>query len=206
MEKIFNLIKSADDETLFMLSADIHTLILEVYFSKFWPNKTMEFERSGAALVDKVNALNPTSVLDVGCGYNPYKGKINNLVGIDPYVRQGPDIQQTIYEYYTENKETQHDVVLCMGSINFGPYNKIIQEIDMVDQLTKQGGHQFWRVNPGITHKSESFPLVSLIEWFPWSTEFVHKICDVYGYDIVELEEETNASGDRRIYFHTIKR
>jgi hypothetical protein len=25
------------------------------------------------------------SVLDVGCGYNEFKGKINNLTGLDPY-------------------------------------------------------------------------------------------------------------------------
>lgn len=205
MEKIFNLIKSADDETLFLFSADIHTLILDVYFSKFWPNKTMEFEKSGQALVDKVNQLNPQSVLDIGCGYNPYKGKINNLIGIDPYVRTGPDINQSIYDYFQENKDKQFDVVLCMGSINFGPHNKIVQEIEMVDKLTKVGGHQFWRVNPGITHNNEKFPLVHLIEFFPWSIEFIEKICGIYGYDILELEEETNANGDKRIYFHTVK-
>ena len=29
--------------------------------------------------------MNPDNVVDIGCGFNEFKGKITNLIGIDPY-------------------------------------------------------------------------------------------------------------------------
>jgi predicted nucleic acid-binding Zn-ribbon protein len=58
---------------------------LNAYFSKIWQPDMKKWKYSGLKLVDEVNALNPRSVLDVGCGYNEFKGKIRNLTGIDPY-------------------------------------------------------------------------------------------------------------------------
>ena len=59
--------------------------VLEKYFSKVWQSDTKKYKHSGLTLVDEINNLRPRSVLDVGCGYNEFKGKIDNLLGIDPY-------------------------------------------------------------------------------------------------------------------------
>jgi len=63
----------------------IDNLVLDRYFSKHWANGMKKWKYSGLALVDEVNGLKPRAVLDVGCGYNEFKGKIKNLTGIDPY-------------------------------------------------------------------------------------------------------------------------
>ncbi len=55
---------------------------LNWYFSNIWKGTTHEYIYTGWALVDKVK--DDEWCLDVGCGFNPYKGKIKNLVGIDP--------------------------------------------------------------------------------------------------------------------------
>ena len=47
--------------------------------------ETKKFKYSGLAIIDEVNAMNPDNVIDIGCGYNEFKGKIKNLIGIDPY-------------------------------------------------------------------------------------------------------------------------
>jgi hypothetical protein len=44
-----------------------------------WQQSIDRFPLSGLALVDRVNALAPAVVVDVGCGFNPFKGKIRNL-------------------------------------------------------------------------------------------------------------------------------
>ena len=59
---------------------------MESYFSGKWKDQNFEnLKYSGYQLVDYVNDQKPSSVIDVGCGYNRFKGKINRLVGIDPY-------------------------------------------------------------------------------------------------------------------------
>ena len=50
---------------------------------------------------NEINKLNPRKVLDVGCGYNQFKGRINNLIGIDPY-NNCADYQVDIFEFVDE--------------------------------------------------------------------------------------------------------
>ena len=42
-------------------------------------------------------------VLDVGCGYHPFKGRINNIVGIDPY-NNCADYEVDILDYKVKPK------------------------------------------------------------------------------------------------------
>jgi hypothetical protein len=203
--KIFGLIKEAKDELLWRFTYDVHNLILDKYYSTYWRkwNDTGVMTATGhKPIADKVNKLNPKTVLDVGCGYNEYKPHINcdEFVGIDPY-NDAADVKQGIYEYYQNNKEKQFDVLLVLGSLNFGPYDKLIEEIDVVDKMTVPGGRQYWRVNPGIPHVCPEFPLAELIEFFDWTEEFIKKIANMYGYEIEEFGEEVNKNGDKRYYF-----
>ena len=58
------------------------------FFGEIWQPTTDKYQYSGWALVDLINNENPTAVLDFGCGYNPFKDRIQNLIGIDPYNNQ----------------------------------------------------------------------------------------------------------------------
>ena len=92
-----------------------------------------KWKHSGLALVDQINEMKPRSVLDVGCGYNEFKGKINNLIGIDPYNVRA-DYQVGLMEY---RPQKQFDIIMALGSINFGGRNKIIAEVSKcVNMLT----------------------------------------------------------------------
>jgi hypothetical protein len=202
--KLFGLIKEAPDELLANFVLDVHTLILDKYFSTYWRGDTKDFSHTGhEVLSKKVKEHNPKNILDIGCGYNDYKKYFDGyeFIGIDPY-NDKADLKQGIYQYWHENKEKQFDAVLALGSINFGPYDKILQEVEWVDKLTAPGGRSYWRVNPGIPHNTHpEFPLVDLIEFFEWTEEFIKRIANIYGYVIEEYAEETNHNGDKRIYF-----
>ena len=63
----------------------IHYHVLKKYFTTTWQPITKKYKYSGLSIIDEVNSLNPLKVLDLGCGYNEFKGKINNLIGVDPY-------------------------------------------------------------------------------------------------------------------------
>lgn len=186
----------------------IHELIVGDYFSKYWISNTLGFQKSGSALVDKVNALNPKSVLDVGCGNNQYRDmvKCELFVGIDPY-NDNATIKMSTIEFaqnYREDTE-QFDVVMALGSINFGSREKIYQELAAVDRMLKKGGHLFIRANPGISHKHSDYPLIDLIEFYPWSLDDAAAIASKFGYKLLESSEETNRDGDKRLFFHYYK-
>ena len=83
------------------------------FFGEIWKPRTDDYNHTGWQLVEEVNKLNPKNVLDVGCGYHPFKGRIQNLVGIDPY-NAAADYQIDILEYRVKHK---HDVILALGSI-----------------------------------------------------------------------------------------
>jgi hypothetical protein len=201
--KLFGLIKEAPDELLANFVLDVHTLILDKYFSTYWRGDTKDFSHTGhEVLSKKVKEHNPKNILDIGCGYNDYKKYFDgyDFIGIDPY-NDKADIKQGIYQYSINNKDKQFDAILALGSINYGPYEKIVEEIEMIDKLTSPGGRSYWRVNPGIPYASKDFSMVALIQVFEWTKEFIDKIANIYGYVIEDYAEEINHNGDKRIYF-----
>ena len=103
----------------------IDDAVLHRYFSKVWQSDMKKWKHSGLQLIDEVNKLRPRAVLDVGCGYNEFKGKINYLIGIDPYNDRADVVTNTI-DYKPKEK---FDVILCLGSINFGSQHKIETEV-----------------------------------------------------------------------------
>ena len=111
-------------DTLEQYVEAIDVACLHKYFSKYWENDIKKWKYSGLSLVEEVNSLKPRAVLDVGCGYNEFKGKINNLIGIDPY-NDRADLEVSTLEYRTTQK---FDVIMCLGSVNFGSRDKIIAE------------------------------------------------------------------------------
>ena len=136
----------------------IDDAILDRYFREVWQPETKKFKYSGLKVIDEVNALNPKKVIDIGCGYNEFKGKINNLIGLDPY-NKNADINAKTLDYVTDEK---YDVVLALGSINFGSTDKVFSELEKVVSLTADGGKLFFRVNPGVQHNKPESKWISL--------------------------------------------
>ena len=163
---------------------------LNKYFSKYWQNDMKKWKYSGVQLIDEVNSLKPRAVLDVGCGYNEFKGRIDNLLGIDPY-NDKADLQISTLEYKTAEK---YDVILCLGSVNFGDRDKIIAEVGRCVNLLADNGTMFFRVNPGVQHDK---PEADWIEFFGWNVPFIIELAEIYNLKILDIRDDTN----QRKYF-----
>lgn len=171
--------------------------VLKNYFSKVWQPQTKKYKYSGLSIIDEVNDLQPKKVLDLGCGYNEFKGKIDNLVGIDPY-NDKADVQTGILDY---NAQTNFDVIICLGSINFGTVDKIYTELEHAVSLTKDGGLLYFRANPGTQHEA---PEAKWIEFFEWTSEFIINSAERLGCELVTLNQDMGERGSR--YYFILKK
>lgn len=167
----------------------IDRAVLERYFSKVWQPQTKKYKYSGLAIIDEVNNLSPRRVLDAGCGYNEFKGKINNLTGVDPYNPRA-DVCSYITDYKTDEK---FDVVICLGSINFGTVDKIFKELKHVVDLTHPGGLLYFRVNPGQQHTA---PESRWIDFFDWQPHFIFNAAATLNCSVINFKQDAD-----RYYF-----
>ena len=158
------------------------------FFSEIWKPRTGDYEHTGWELAEEINKLNPERVLDVGCGYHPFKGRINNLVGIDPY-NNCADYEVDILEYRVKH---QYDVIMALGSINFNSHDEIEARFSHCVDLLKKGGKFFLRANPGIVHRTGPY-----VEIFPWTFEVVNEFAEKYNLRLETFKKDAND----RLYF-----
>ena len=171
---------------------------LNQYFGTVWhknSNPCKKDTKSGLQLINKIG--NYETVLDVGCGTNPFKRIIPNLIGIDPAFDQA-DVKCTIEEYTTDQK---FDVALCLGSINFGSVVDIERQIAKVVSLLEPHGRIYWRCNP--RQKDHPDPGCEQIDFYAWSMEEHVRLSDKFGFKLAECCWEENG---RRIYAEWIRR
>ena len=147
---------------------------------------------NGKTMVDEINNLNPTLVVDLGCGLNQYKGLINNLVGVD-VVGCREDITKDITDLKEHFADHTVDVILALGSINFGENDLIRQQLTEVKRLLKPGGIAYFRANQNDHDKDHKGDL----RYYDWSKELVEYWSTQLGFEI--LEEVTVAHGNLRI-------
>ena len=183
-------LKQIDDTEIHALAEQIDRAVLKNYFSKVWQPETKKFKYSGLAIIDEVNAMSPDNVVDIGCGYNEFKGKIKNLIGIDPY-NDRADIDVHTLDY---KPDIQFDVAICLGSINFGSSDKILAELENVVRIVKSGGMLYFRVNPGIQHDK---PEAKWINFYDWDPVFISNAAQYLNCDVLTLRQDDN----NRFYF-----
>jgi hypothetical protein len=177
------------DDTLESIVNDLDAKYLDRFFGQIWKPSTDEFQYSGWALVEEINRQNPRAVLDFGCGYNQFKGRIKNLVGIDPY-NNCADYMVDILEFKVEPESYDH--ILVLGSLNFNDEANIRIRFERLLSLLMSGGRMYFRANPGIPHKTGPY-----VDIFPWSFEFAYQLASEYN---LELETFKKDSKDR-LYF-----
>jgi len=175
--------------TLREIVADLSERYTHRFFSEIWKPRTGDYEHTGWSLVDEINALEPESVLDVGCGYHPFKGRIKNLVGIDPY-NNCADYEVDILDYRV--RPESHDVIIALGSINFNSRSDIEQRFSHCVDLLKPGGRFYLRANPGITHRTGPY-----VDIFPWTFEVVNEFAETYSLKLNTFKRDAN----ERLYF-----
>ena len=163
------------------------------FFGEIWKPRTDDYTYTGWALVDEINKHNPRSVLDVGCGYHPFKGRIQNLIGIDPY-NNCADYQVDILEYRVP--PGSHDHIIALGSINFNSRADIHARIAHCVDLLEPGGHMYMRVNPGIPH-----PTGPWVDIFPWDFATVKEFESEFNLKLETFKKDSNS----RLFFEYTK-
>jgi len=165
--------------------------VLDKYFRNVWHGEMSKYKYSGPALINEINSLKPRRVLDIGCGYHEFKGKIDNIVGIDPY-NSNADYEVKLLDYHPKEK---FDAVLALGSINFGSTDKIYAELEHAVSLCNPGAVMFFRANPGLPHdKQES----NWIYFYPWDANFIVNCAEQLNVDILDIRTDTHKN---RLYF-----
>lgn len=159
------------------------------FFGEMWRPRTDDYKFTGWQIAEAINKRNPQNVLDVGCGYHPFKGRIPNLIGIDPY-NNAADYQVDILEYRV--KPASHDNIIALGSINFNSKSDIMARFGHCVELLSPGGRMYFRANPGIPHKTGPW-----VEIFPWSFEVVNEFAETYNLKLLEFKKDEND----RLYF-----
>tara|TARA_B110000285_G_C14918932_1_gene511600 strand:+ start:13 stop:540 length:528 start_codon:yes stop_codon:yes gene_type:complete len=165
---------------------------LNKYFSTEWTEEFDKYALSGYDLVHKCRKRD--WVLDVGCGYNPFKGSIKNLVAIDPANTKADQVV-TLEEFESDKL---FDVAFCLGSINFGNETKIRNQIEKLLTHMKPSCKIFWRCNPGRSDHGK--PSTHKVPFFHWSEQWHETFCKDYGFELVELGTEIPEPNKRRIY------
>lgn len=161
---------------------------LDKYFSTVWHSNLDQYQYSGWKLISKIHK--DETVLDVGCGYNEFKQHIKNLIGIDP-ANENADVMLSIENF---RKDIKFDVAFCLGSINFGNEEIILNQIDCVVQCLKPQARIYWRCNPGL--KDHGNQECEKIDFFPWSFEKHLDYSKKFGFTCQTLAWDSN----NRIY------
>jgi hypothetical protein len=156
---------------------------LNKYFATHWQTNLDQYVYSGWGLINKIKP--DETVLDVGCGLNPFKQLIPNLTGIDPAFAEA-DYQTTIEDFVTD---TKFDVAFCLGSINFGTEEKILHQINCVIGILKPRSRIYWRCNPGFyDHGNDT---CNMLNFYPWSVEKHIEFSDQFGFRLAEIRTDT---------------
>ena len=149
------------------------------YFSTIWEPNFDEYTYSGWELLNKITR--DEYVLDVGCGYNFFKPYLLYLVGIDSANKKADHII-SIEDFETNVK---FDVALCLGSINFGSYQTVYNQIDKIVSLLKPKSRIYWRCNPGnYDHDNDQ---CKELDFFPWSYEYHEHFATNFGYNVHKI-------------------
>ena len=172
--------------TVRAITHDLSERYINRFFGEIWKPRTGDYDYTGWELADEINKQNPRSVLDVGCGYHPFKGRINNLLGIDPY-NNCSDYMVDILDYVGN-----HDVVIALGSINFNSRDEIESRFKRCVDILDAGGRFYLRANPGVTHKTGPY-----VDIFPWTFEVVKEFAEKYNLRLLEFKKDAND----RLYF-----
>ena len=172
--------------TLRAITHDLSERYINRFFGEIWKPRTGDYDYTGWELADEINKQNPRSVLDVGCGYHPFKGRISNLLGIDPY-NNCADYMVDILDYVGS-----HDVVIALGSINFNSRDEIESRFARCVDILDTGGKFYLRANPGITHRTGPY-----VDIFPWTFEVVKEFAEKYNLNLDTYKKDAND----RLYF-----
>jgi len=157
--------------------------LLNKYFASVWKPSTSGFGESGFDLAKEI--ADDEWVLDVGCGYHPYKDLVKNIVGIDP-ANDAADHKVRIEDFETDQR---FDVAFCLGSLNFGDRATIINQINKVVSFLKPKSRIYWRCNPG--NYDHGNQMQYEIDFYPWRDNDHYTMAPQWGYTATTVKRDS---------------
>lgn len=153
------------------------------------------YKHTGKNLIEEVNLLDTDLVIDVGCGHNRFKGYIKNLIGFDQEPFPFVDIVSSIENINFRNESA--DVVMALGSIQFGNKNFVRSQMKKIASWTKPGGFIIMRTMKD-WFRTEDYPHKE--SHYIWTNEDIDNIAKENNLEIykgVFTEEVLNPRGNK---------
>jgi len=162
-----------------------------------WRSPLKDFEHSGYALVEEVAALKPRFVVDAGCGYNLFKGKIPNLIGID-LANPAADLVCDILD--APIAEGTIDVILALGSVNYGDEDLIVEQLTCLARWLAPDGTLIMRANPGMA----TGPGLAFFAWSESNVDAIGFAAGLRRDQPIRYDTYTNKNGidEPRLVWH----
>jgi SAM-dependent methyltransferase len=157
------------------------------FWNGLWQPRTEVYQYTGWGIVDVVNKMNPKKVLDIGCGFNQFKNRIQNLVGIDPF-NNSADYMVDILDFV--DTPESYDVIIIFGSINFGDYEDVEIRMKRAFSLLAPGGKIFMRVNPGIVDRAFENHGYNWVNHYPWDFATAKKLATENNIKLIAYKQD----------------
>ena len=156
---------------------------IKEFFGKTW-NQTEEDEH----VIDGIKYAK--SVIDIGCGFNPYKKYNHNLIGVD-IVNENADVICDILDF--PNDENAFDLAICYGILHFNSYDWIRERLEWVVENTTDDAKILIKVNPSRKEDQAEALRSSDVIWFDkWNRGLADHFADIYNLEIWNWREWRN--------------
>jgi trans-aconitate methyltransferase len=156
-----------------------NSILTKRYNPETWWGDAYQENAGLEEMYARVNALDPTLVIDAGCGRNKHKEHIKNLIGIDASPFPEVDINCPILE--ATFQPNCADVVLALGSVQFISREYIIENMEKLISWVKPGGLIEMRV---LVHDKTAKDWIEQYDQqgvkFPWDAELREYITNQY--------------------------
>ena len=160
------------------------TIMPKRYNPATWWGDDFQENAGLEAMYQRINALDPKLVIDVGCGRNKHRQRIPNLIGFDASPFPEVDRHCTILE--AEFEINSADAVLCLGSVQFISREYIIENMDRVFSWVKPGGLIEMRV---LLSDDSALEYIATFDKrsakYPWNDELRNWITEQYNLSYV---------------------
>ena len=160
------------------------TTLPDRYKPSDWMGNQFQENAGLEEMYARVNALNPTLVIDAGCGKNQHKPFIQNLIGFDASPFPNVDINCAILDAQFEPSSA--DAVLCLGSIQYISREYILANINKVISWVKPGGLIEMRVMLNDEFSKEYHAIYDKdAVRYPWDDQLRNEITEKYNLEYV---------------------
>lgn len=89
---------------------------------------------------------NPSTIMDIGCGENPYKKYIPQLLGVDPLF-PAADIRDQFDNQFVEKHLGEYDAAFAIQSLHYISLLDVSTRINQFGKIIKKGGRGFLSFN-----------------------------------------------------------